>query len=273
MMKKILVAMILAAGLTMHAQVQIAANSGGSVVINGGSGGGGSMTWPSVAGITYWTSGTAWGGAYNSSTPIPANYLPSALSSSTSVNGTSIPASATLFTTSSTYGGTLTSGQVTAALTFTPVAPTVTALSSLTTAAGGAFGSGAYAAVYSLPTATSSILGGVKPDGVTISNSSGVINVANPVLHGTLTVTSGTAFTALQKLGPFTVSISGLTTSMACSVEATSDTHSIAGWGAASSDLLVITDWNTSGTFNYYLNDYGAGVTTGASVTFNISCS
>ena len=57
---------------------------------------GGSMVWPTTAGIPYWTSGTAWGGAYNSSTPIPANYLPAALSSSTSINSTTIPASSTL---------------------------------------------------------------------------------------------------------------------------------------------------------------------------------
>jgi hypothetical protein len=59
---------------------------------------GGSMVWPTTAGIVYWTSGTTWGGAYNSSTPIPANYLPAALSSSTSINSTTIPASSTLAT-------------------------------------------------------------------------------------------------------------------------------------------------------------------------------
>ena len=43
------------------------------------------------------------------------------------------------------------------------------------------FASGAFAAAYSLPAATSSVLGGVKPDGTTISNSSGAIslNLAN----------------------------------------------------------------------------------------------
>ena len=40
-----------------------------------GSGGGG-MVWPSTAGIPYWTSGTAWGGAYNASTQIPNTYVP-----------------------------------------------------------------------------------------------------------------------------------------------------------------------------------------------------
>jgi len=59
---------------------------------------GGSMVWPTTAGIVYWTSGTTWAGAYNSSTPIPANYLPAALSSSTSINSTTIPASSTLAT-------------------------------------------------------------------------------------------------------------------------------------------------------------------------------
>ena len=50
--------------------------------------------------------------------------------------------------------------------------------SSLTSAAGGSFGTGAYAAAYVLPAATSSILGGVKPDGTTLTNSSGAISVA-----------------------------------------------------------------------------------------------
>lgn len=38
-------------------------------------------------------------------------------------------------------------------------------------------GTGAFTAAYSLPTATSSVLGGVKPDGTTITNSSGSISV------------------------------------------------------------------------------------------------
>jgi hypothetical protein len=43
---------------------------------------------------------------------------------------------------------------------------------------GGALASGAFAAAYSLPTATSSTPGGVKPDGTTIANSAGAISVA-----------------------------------------------------------------------------------------------
>jgi len=45
------------------------------------------MVWPTVAGIPYWTSGTAWGGAYNSSTPIPFSYLPTGTGSSNVVAG------------------------------------------------------------------------------------------------------------------------------------------------------------------------------------------
>src|SRR5665213_411106 len=44
--------------------------------INNPTGGSGSgMVWPSTAGIPYWTSGTAWGGAYNASTLIPNSYI------------------------------------------------------------------------------------------------------------------------------------------------------------------------------------------------------
>jgi hypothetical protein len=55
---------------------------------------GGSMTWPSVAGIPYWTSGTAWGGAYSASNKIPANYITDPLNQNTS--GTAAGLSATL---------------------------------------------------------------------------------------------------------------------------------------------------------------------------------
>ena len=58
--------------------------------------------------------------------------------------------------------------------------------STLNIGAGGTLGTGAFAAAYVLPTATSGVLGGVKPDGTTITNSSGAISVT----YGT---TSGTA--------------------------------------------------------------------------------
>jgi hypothetical protein len=47
-------------------------------------------------------------------------------------------------------------------------------------------------AAYTLPTATSSILGGVKPDGTTISNTAGAIAVANPYNPASVAITGGT---------------------------------------------------------------------------------
>lgn len=44
---------------------------------------------------------------------------------------------------------------------------------------GGTLGTGAFAVAYSLPTATSVTLGGVKPDGTTITNTAGAISVTN----------------------------------------------------------------------------------------------
>ena len=57
---------------------------------------------------------------------------------------------------------------------------TLTATGAITCSKSGgvAFGSGAFATAYTLPTATSSSLGGVKPDGTTLNNSSGAISVA-----------------------------------------------------------------------------------------------
>ena len=46
---------------------------------------------------------------------------------------------------------------------------------------GAAFASGAFATAYTLPAATSSTLGGVKPDGTTIANSSGAISVNSTI--------------------------------------------------------------------------------------------
>jgi hypothetical protein len=71
----------------------------------------------------------------------------------------------------------LSADNIEAALGFTPVSSTATTLPDLTTAAGGTFGTGAYVAAYALPIATTSVLGGVKPDGAscTVNISTGVL--------------------------------------------------------------------------------------------------
>lgn len=58
--------------------------------------------------------------------------------------------------------------------------------------ASGALGTGAFVAAYTLPTATSSVLGGVKPDGTTIANSSGAISLG---------LTNANSWTGLQTFG------------------------------------------------------------------------
>lgn len=47
------------------------------------------------------------------------------------------------------------------------------------------------AGVYTLPAATSSVLGGVKPDGTTILNTAGAISVANPLNQNTTGTSAG----------------------------------------------------------------------------------
>ena len=95
-----------------------------------------------------------------------------------------------------------------------------------------------------------------------------VIQIAN----STLTVTSGTVVNANSCNGPYTVSMTGVTTGMTFQVTATSDTHAVTGWGAPAAGVLYITDYPTAGTFNYYVcNNSASSITTGGSVTFNVS--
>lgn len=58
---------------------------------------------------------------------------------------------------------------------------TRTGAGTLAIGAGGTLASGAYAAAYTLPAATSLVLGGVKPDGTTITNTAGAISITNPI--------------------------------------------------------------------------------------------
>jgi hypothetical protein len=116
-----------------------------------------------------WTLATAYGDTINPYASKTANYFLAAPNGSAGVPTFRAIVAADIPTLNQSTTGTA------ANITATSNA-TLTTLSALTTAAGGAFGTGAYAAAYTLPTATSTVLGGVKPDGTTITNVSGAIS-------------------------------------------------------------------------------------------------
>lgn len=126
----------------------------------------------------------------------------------TSAPGLSLPASqvtglGSLATLGAAPAGTLTGSALASGITSAP---------GLTTVAGGAFASGAFAAAYSLPTATSAVLGGVKPDGTTLTNAAGDISVTYGATAGTAAqgndsrITGALSASATTLPGSFTAS-------------------------------------------------------------------
>jgi hypothetical protein len=131
-------------------------------------------------------------------------------------------------------------------------------------------------APYSLPTATSSTLGGVKPDGISITNSSGAISVANWLAN--VTFTTGTTAVAGNSCNPTaggggtSVTMTGLTSTMTLMITPSTDVSSVTGWGAPTSTVLYIVVKPGSGAFTYYVcNNSATSVTPGSSITWNVS--
>jgi hypothetical protein len=100
---------------------------------------------------------------------------------------------------------------------------------------------------------------------------------AYPVANATFTISSSTtiangACSPAAASSATQVAMTGVTTSMAFIVTATTDTAKVTGWGAPGAGVLYITDYPTAGNFNYHVcNNSGASITTGGSVTFNVS--
>ena len=113
---------------------------------------------------------------------------------------------------------------------------------------------------------------------------SGVLPVANggtgsAVANTTITVGSGVAFSANTCSSytgtggtASTTTMTGLTTAMTITHTPTSDVHAVTGWSPGTGGSLYFTSWPTSNTLNDYVcNPTSSTITTGSSVTWNVS--
>jgi hypothetical protein len=93
----------------------------------------------------------------------------------------------------------------------------------------------------------------------------------------TVTVSSSTTVNANScspsaGSGGTSVTMAGLTSAMTLQFTATSDTTDNTGWGAPGSGVLYILPLPGSGAFTYYIcNNTSSNITTGSSVSFNVS--
>jgi hypothetical protein len=124
--------------------------------------------------------------------------------------------------------------------------------SSLTSAASGVLGTGAYTASYSLPTASSSVSGGVKVDGTTIVISSGVISTC-----------TGTARTLTASASAVLADVCSITTiNSASEVVMTIDTDANIGWGTNA----ALMTWQQAGGAASFVAASGVTVDVGVGI-------
>jgi len=141
--------------------------------------------------------------------------------------------------------------------------------------AGSEINSGTIAATY-LPTATNAALG-VAEAGSGLGVSSGVFSVTNFVADVTFTVSSSTTINAnscspASSSGGTSVTMTGLTSTMALSVTPNADITNTTGWGNPAAGVLYITLAPGSGAFTYHVcNNTASNITTGGSATFNVA--
>ena len=108
--------------------------------------------------------------------------------------------------------------------------------------------------------ATSSAAGAV----IQIANTTFTVSSSTTIANGACSPAAASAATQ--------VAMTNVTTGMTFDVTATTDTANVTGWGAPGAGVLYITDYPTAGYFNYHVcNNSGASITTGGSVTFNVS--
>jgi len=93
-----------------------------------------------------------------------------------------------------------------------------------------------------------------------------------------VTFTTGTTAVAANSCNPTaggggtSVTMSGLTSTMALAISTATDTSSVTGWGAPASTVLYMVVKPGSGAFTYYVcNNSSSSVTPGSSITWNAS--
>jgi hypothetical protein len=245
-----------------------------------------------------WTSGTG----FSCNTSITANTAATATSATTAATATNLSggtvaattitgtSSATLGTNGGTGGSVVLNGSTSGNSTINVSATGVLQLPSGTTLTAPVLGTPASGVITNLTgTCTSCVANSINTAvNLAASGAGGVTGVlpsanmaaATPTAAGaviavantTLTVSTSTTVSGNACNGPYTVSMTGVATTMTFNLTATTDTHAVTGWGAPAAGVLYITDWPTSGTFNYYVcNNTASSITTGGAVTFNIS--
>lgn len=162
---------------------------------------GGSMTWPSTSGIPYWTSGTAWGGAYNSTTRIPANFITDPLNQNTTGSAASLTTARTIY--GNSFNGTANLTQIIAS-TYGGTGNGFTKFTGPTTSE----------KTFTLPDASATVL----TDNAVVTGAQGGTGVANTgktiTLGGNLT-TTGAYNTSFTQQGSYTITLPNSTSSLA----------------------------------------------------------
>ncbi|WP_213805770.1 hypothetical protein [Granulicella sp. dw_53] len=119
-----------------------------------------------------------------------------------------------------------------------------------------------------LPLATSSAFGAFKPDGTTITCTSGVCSAVVSVADTPVSISGGTQAANSCSASATTVTMTNATSLMIPLVGYSADPTAITGWGSTGG--MVIAGWFTSNTLNYKLcNQTSSSITYGA-ITFNV---
>jgi hypothetical protein len=128
---------------------------------------------------------------------------------------------------------------------------------------------------YSLPTATASVLGGVKPDGTTITNSAGSISVTYGAGFSAQVIASGAKALATGSISSATCTTAqtdtatGVLTTDAIAASFNGDPTAVTGYVPLTSGMLTIIVYPTANVVNFKVCNNTAGTITPGAITIN----